>query len=696
MPSTDLGSWLSDCGVPSLPFVDGNPRLRSSPCVIPSRRMKALRAAAIAVHGAYDNLCDIVADNPSHLGGFFGLTPLQKMLWYSSGSLWHGISRADIFCTKEGALAVAEVNSDTPSGVDEAFLLGEFAAPGFPGFLNPNRDLREGFLSVINDAYRSLRSRAARPAVGLVYPTDIPEDQGMIILYQRWLEEAGFTVTIGSPSNVDRGENGRATMFGTEIDVLFRHYKTDWWCERVNVWKDARPIPDAGPLLGELENVIQPMVEGDLAVVNPFGAVVTQNKLSLAFFHEKIALFSEESRDAIERYIPLTRRLSSFEPGTLEREKDDWVLKSDYGCEGAEVIVGRLTGEEAWTNALGLAEPSHWVAQRYFQAEVDDSGFTENYGVYLAGGKPAGMYVRLARGITGSTAVVAPALERPPLAGTGAHAPSLPGTFHGCNERVRGLIRSYTPGEAWLPFRMSLLLYSAADPELVGACEMTRDLSAACEAGSVLGGLLAGADEAARNSLLILSDIDGVESVALASGLAREADIVIQMENIAHRRESVPLRPTLGALSHFASLVESGRSARGAERKRTGAFILDRRRMDPPEGGAGQFNNRHWAFLPTVRALEERHVDTILYILPGGAAAESDDLNEDFIQYALGGVRLCYATPGEILAREAEGLGLLLRSAERTPVRRQTVFTYMLPRESEITPFAYNQEAAGR
>ena len=128
---------------------------------------------------------------PSHLTGFFSLTHLQQMLWYSSGSLWHGIARADIFCTTDGSLAVAEVNSDTPSGVDEAFLLGEFAEPRFPGFRNPSSRLREAFLSLINRGYRELRSHSALPTVAIIYPTDIPEDQGMITLYRPGLKMPG-------------------------------------------------------------------------------------------------------------------------------------------------------------------------------------------------------------------------------------------------------------------------------------------------------------------------------------------------------------------------------------------------------------------------------------------------------------------------------------------------------------------------
>ena len=690
----ELRSWLLDRSVPSLPFMDGNARLRSSPCFVPSRRMKALRAAASAACRAYDELCDILARDPSHLTDFFGLTPVQKMLWYASGSLWHGIARADIFCTTDGSLAVAEINSDTPSGVDEAFLLGEFAAPKFPGFLNPNSRLREAFLSVVNGAYQGLRSRSRVPTIALAYPTDIPEDQGMLMLYQEWLLEAGYTVLTGSPSNLGRGDNGRATMFETEIDVLFRHYKTDWWCERVNVWKDARGIPDAFPLVNELTCILGPMVEGRLAVVNPFGAVVTQNKLSLAFFHEKLDLFSPPSQETIRQYIPVTKRLSVCEGKTLEREKDDWVLKSDYGCEGAEVIVGRLTGEEAWSEALRLAEPAHWVVQRYFQAERQDSGLTENYGVYIAGGEPAGLYVRLAGGVTANTAVVVPALERPILAGGSARLQSVRSEALSCNANVRKLIRAYTPSDRWLPFRMSLILHSAADPEIPIPFELTPSVSASSETGEKLAELIECAPAEIEKSILIIADLDGVESVALGGHIASRADVVLQIENLAHARENVPLRATLGALLHFAPLVAANAPRNGIGRP--AAIILDRRRLGPLISGAEQFNNRHWAYMPSVRALEEIGITTVLYVHPDGDETESDDLNEDFVQYSGSGLRICYASLRTIGTPRPGGMAGLLQATERKPTRRETVFSYMLPRGDEGTTYSYNQETADR
>ena len=194
---------------------------------------------------------------------------------------------------------------------------------------------------------------------------------------------------------------------------MLRHYKTDWWCERKNVWKDSRPIPDAGPLFYLLKDIIDSAINEKLAIVNPFGTIVTQNKLSLAFFHENLHLFTQNTQGNILRYIPLTKRLSQIDPILVLEEKDMWVLKSDYGCEGAEVIIGKLTPLDEWKRILRLAIPERWIVQQYFEAEKTENGMTENYGIYLIHGRSQGVYLRLSQGVTSNTSSITPVLERP-------------------------------------------------------------------------------------------------------------------------------------------------------------------------------------------------------------------------------------------------------------------------------------------
>jgi hypothetical protein len=187
--------------------------------------------------------------------------------------------------------------------------------------------------------------------------------------------------------------------------VLLRHYKTDWWGEREPVWSDAEPPPDAEPLVEALRVVVAATLRRRLAVVNPFGAVLTQNKRALAFFWEERARFSRAAQTAIERHLPFALRLERADRDVLTREREAWVLKSDYGCEGDEVVVGAEVAPEVWRRALACAVPRRWIAQRRFEPRRDSEGCAVNFGVYLVAGRAAGLYCRRSARATDHEAV---------------------------------------------------------------------------------------------------------------------------------------------------------------------------------------------------------------------------------------------------------------------------------------------------
>ena len=97
--------------------------------------------------------------------------------------------------------------------------------------------------------------------------------------------------------------------------------------------------------------------------------------------------------------MPYTVRLESLPPSTLAA-RTEWVLKSDYGCEGAEVVIGADVSATAWDDALAHARRGRWIAQRYFAARRDDDGRCANVGVYVVGGEASGFFSRLHRGAT--------------------------------------------------------------------------------------------------------------------------------------------------------------------------------------------------------------------------------------------------------------------------------------------------------
>ena len=149
---------------------------------------------------------------------------------------------------------------------------------------------------------------------------------------------------------------------------------------------------------------------GTVTVVNPFGSVLTQNKLCFAFMWDHAGLFSEKSRHWIREYIPETRRLEERDKREigLDVTKEEWVLKSVYGCEGDSVVCGPFVSERDWRETLEKAIPRHWIAQRFFEVQPDQNNLLPNFGVYVIGGRAAGFYTRLSSEKTDYRSVTTP------------------------------------------------------------------------------------------------------------------------------------------------------------------------------------------------------------------------------------------------------------------------------------------------
>lgn len=412
-----LASELLQTGIVSDPWLEGRPRFAVQPLLLAAAEAARHFRAAEAVAAAYDEAARLLVSDPWLVEQFFpALTPFQHLMWSGSGGAWHGIARADVFATDspDHPLQICELNVDTPSGQAEAVLLNDAVARCHPHALDPNVALERAFVNAVS-AFADRVDRGgveAPPAVGILYPTELVEDLSMILLYRRWLEARGCRVVTGSPFNLSRARGGRVALFGVPCDVLLRHYKTDWWSEREPARDDDEPFADAEPLAAQLGLVLDAELGGRVAVMNPFGAVVIQNKRTMALLWEAIDRFSPAAQAAIRAYVPYTARLETLPPPTLAA-RADWVLKSDYGCEGAEVIIGADVDDAAWSDALAHARRGRWIAQRHFSARRDGEGRATNVGVYVVGGEAAGFFSRVHRGATDYHATtVATLIER--------------------------------------------------------------------------------------------------------------------------------------------------------------------------------------------------------------------------------------------------------------------------------------------
>jgi glutathionylspermidine synthase len=324
--------------------------------------------------------------------------------------MWHCLARADVFRTATG-YAVAELNCDTPTGLAESISLSELAVPA-AGQFDPNARLEQRLMQTIAQLATGLLGQGHLRSVGLVYPTEITEDLALIRFYKRAFERIGYHVVLGAPFNLGE-RDGTVYLSGEPIALLLRHYKSDWWTERAAAWLDDS-VPDTLPLAAQLDCLFRATQAGKLAIVNPFGAVICQNKRIMAFFWEHLQLFSAESQARIRELIPVTYRLESLHPDLLLAQREQWVLKSAYGAEGDQVVLGPSVTDAVWAESLKCARPGVWVAQRYFDVHVDADCMNTNWGVYVAGGQSIGLFARRQHGPTDGRALATPIVVNHP------------------------------------------------------------------------------------------------------------------------------------------------------------------------------------------------------------------------------------------------------------------------------------------
>jgi glutathionylspermidine synthase len=389
-------------GLLSDPWFCGKPRFSTEALTLPANSWRLIAEAAEAMTAAHQDLVALVAGDEALLDAYFSLGPVAKALWQCSAPAWHGVARADIFLTAKGP-RFCEINCDTPSGQPEAMTLSRLFA-NLPG-RDPNAALAERFCAYLEFTAHRLGKTLAHTTVGILYPTELTEDLGLVLLYERWLVERGARVVLGSPFNLGAAADGRVALLGQPCDLVVRHYKTDWWVERQPVWLSDAPFPDSEPLTEALALLLSADLAGKTAVVNPFGAIVPQNKRSLALLWEEQTRLSPDSQAAVQAYLPPTFRLETLSVDEIRRHREEWVLKSDYGCEGEETIVGRATCEPDWERCLAEAVPGRWIAQRAFDPVRDDAGCECNLGVYLVAGAACGLYARRSLGPTDASAL---------------------------------------------------------------------------------------------------------------------------------------------------------------------------------------------------------------------------------------------------------------------------------------------------
>ena len=386
------------------------PRFRGDLHVMSQEHWQELTHAGEALLEVLDELFQRLQAQPEWLERHFSMPPSWVHMSTGGAQWWNLFARLDVFHTVDGRWQICEINSDTPSGQTDMWALIEaYGGDETPWGTIPGADYEGRFVRLLQQLTPQRGKAATPPVLAIIYPTDIPEDLDLIAAYRRMGEAGGFDVVLGGPTNLRIEVDGSVSLFGRRVDVMLRHYKTDWWGERRRSRYDMPPIWDAEPF-EVLGGLLDADAAGRVAIINPFASMPTQSKKAFAFLWEQLESFSEKSQQTIRAYVPKTYRFSGFEFETLLREQKRWVLKSDFGCEGEEVVVGANVSADHWRRSLKLAIPDRWVVQEFFEIQPLADGALPNIGLYTVAGKSAGLYGRVnkAQKITDMNAVVLP------------------------------------------------------------------------------------------------------------------------------------------------------------------------------------------------------------------------------------------------------------------------------------------------
>lgn len=308
-----------------------------------AQRGRALAAFVADVYGerricAAGLVPERVVETAEHLEPDLAGHPPDRCGW---------VAGLDLVRAADGPLMVLEDNTRTPSGIAYALAARAAVDEGLalsppPGRLDP-RDA----LTLLGDALRaSAPSGAERPNVVLL--SDGPSNDAW---YEHRTLAAALDVPLVRPEDLRR-DGDRVFAGGAQpVDVVYR--RTD----------EDRLRADDGEPTWIAELLLAPLLAGTLAVVNPFGYGVADDKVTHAYVEQMVRFYLGEE--------PLVESVKTYDlgdPDVLDEvfpRLDELVVKprGGYGGEGVVVCprVSPATRDRARREVA--ARPERFVAQ---------------------------------------------------------------------------------------------------------------------------------------------------------------------------------------------------------------------------------------------------------------------------------------------------------------------------------------------
>ncbi|MDF2964347.1 MAG: hypothetical protein K0S39_6082 [Paenibacillus sp.] len=315
------------------------------------------------------------------------------------------IGRFD-FAVNGQEIKMLEYNSDTPTGIVEAFHVNGRVCSIY-GAVNPNAG-RDGMLKEAFGKAIGVYREAGYAAEHIYFSAlDWHEEDAGTTRYL--LERSGLPASFAPLSQL-RVRDDRLWVLDTAnqlqpVHVLYRLHALEKLAED----RDEDGYPTG-------EHVLQLIADRKLAILNPPSGFVAQTKALQALIwslHEERQFFSPEEHEIIEKHMLPTYLENRFSSG--EKGGSSYVVKPIFGREGSGVSIYRADGaplEQSGENEY-LQQPM--VYQQYTElppVEVDTGkGRIDGrllWGCFTIGGKASAVIPRVGGHITSNLSYYLP------------------------------------------------------------------------------------------------------------------------------------------------------------------------------------------------------------------------------------------------------------------------------------------------
>jgi glutathionylspermidine synthase len=368
--------------------------------------LQEMRQAAEALGKIFAKTVSVVQEGPDALLRELGI---PRETWPAIRGVYSGpfvtvVGRFDFAKTPAG-LKMLEFNSDTPTGVVEAFYVNERVCEHY-GVQNPN----QGMNRQISHAFQEMAAHYQQLAIQTenIYFSALhwhAEDAGTTRYLLRESKLPGEFVPLSSLA-VNLTEE-RLYTFDPQsnryrpIDLLYRLHALEFF---------AKDKGEYGYPIGA--KILELVGKKKLALINPPSAFVAQTKAMQALIwnlHEHNLFYTQEEHEIIDTY---------FLPTYLENRfigKKAYVVKPVLGREGGAVtlfdqqgnVIVKDQANQYWDQMMVYQEMAELESIEVMTLKGPFQGKVL-WGCFLIGGKPSAVLARVDREITGNLSYYLP------------------------------------------------------------------------------------------------------------------------------------------------------------------------------------------------------------------------------------------------------------------------------------------------